>query len=70
MIRRTELECAIRRCEPVHEVLGYEVQERGPSLLFGLERAGVMAEVEVRNLESDPVTLSNGAVVQLSLIHI
>ena len=65
MSRRTELECAIRRCEPVHEVLGYEVQERGPSLLFGLERAGVMAEVEVRNLESDPVTLSNGAVVHI-----
>lgn len=66
MNSRMELERAIRRYEPLHEVVGYQVQKRGPSLLFGLERAGVMAEVEVRNLESDSVTLSNGAVVQIS----
>lgn len=65
MNSRMELERAIRRYEPLHEVVGYEVQERGPSLLFGLECAGVMGEVGLRNLESDPVTLSNGAEVQI-----
>lgn len=66
MNSRMELERAIRRYEPLHEVVGYQVQKRGPSLLFGLERAGVMAEVEVRNLEMDSVLLSNGVVAHVS----